>query len=58
MFSIIGIVIKSKKKPTLEWVIFFYGAGEENRTPVASLEGWSFTIKLHPQINYKLIIDL
>jgi hypothetical protein len=26
------------------------GAGEGNRTLVASLEGWSFTIKLHPQI--------
>ncbi len=24
------------------------GAGEGNRTLVASLEGWSFTIKLHP----------
>ncbi len=24
------------------------GAGDENRTHVASLEGWSFTIKLHP----------
>ena len=26
------------------------GAGEGNRTLVASLEGWSFTTKLHPQI--------
>ncbi len=25
------------------------GAGEGNRTLVASLEGWSFTTKLHPQ---------
>jgi len=25
-----------------------YGAGEGNRTLVVSLEGWSFTIKLHP----------
>ena len=24
------------------------GAGEGNRTLVASLEGWSFTTKLHP----------
>src|SRR5438874_2571151 len=24
-------------------------AGEGNRTPMTSLEGWSFTIKLHPQ---------
>jgi hypothetical protein len=26
-----------------------YGAGEGNRTLVISLEGWSFTIKLHPR---------
>ena len=25
------------------------GAGEGNRTLVISLEGWSFTTKLHPQ---------
>ena len=25
------------------------GAGEGNRTLMASLEGWSFTTKLHPQ---------
>ena len=25
-----------------------YGADEENRTPVTSLEGWSSTTKLHP----------
>lgn len=25
------------------------GAGTGNRTQVASLEGWNFTIKLHPQ---------
>ncbi len=24
------------------------GAGEGNRTLIASLEGWSFTTKLHP----------
>ena len=24
------------------------GAGEGNRTPVISLEGWSFTTKQHP----------
>ncbi|VDN47378.1 protein of unknown function [Petrocella atlantisensis] len=30
-------------------------AGRGNRTPVTSLEGWSFTIKLHPQNdNYHL----
>ncbi len=26
------------------------GAGEGNRTLVASLEGWSFTTKLHPRV--------
>ena len=30
------------------------GAGEGNRTLVASLEGWSFTTKLHPQLNWLL----
>ena len=31
---------------------FFHanGAGEGNRTLIASLEGWSFAIKLHPLI--------
>ena len=28
------------------------GAGDENRTHVASLEGWSSTIELHPQITF------
>ena len=27
-----------------------HGAGGENRTRVASLEGWSFTTKLHPRV--------
>ena len=26
-------------------------AGDGNRTHMASLEGWSFTIKLHPHVN-------
>jgi hypothetical protein len=26
------------------------GAGNENRTRIASLEGWSFTIKLCPRV--------
>ncbi len=28
------------------------GAGDGNRTHVISLEGWSSTIELHPQISY------
>ncbi len=32
------------------------GAGEGNRTPVASLEGWSSTIELHLLVNYLTII--
>ena len=32
------------EKPTI-----FLGAGEGNRTLVSSLEGYSFTIKLHPR---------
>ena len=30
-----------------------YGAGDGNRTHVISLEGWSSTIELHPQILLK-----
>ena len=30
--------------------LVIYGAGEGNRTLVISLEGWSFTTKLHPHI--------
>jgi hypothetical protein len=30
-------------------LIYSVGAGNENRTRIASLEGWSFTIKLCPQ---------
>jgi hypothetical protein len=26
-----------------------YGAGDGNRTHIASLEGWGFTTKLHPR---------
>jgi hypothetical protein len=28
--------------------VFIHGAGEGNRTLIASLEGWCFTTKLHP----------
>ena len=28
------------------------GAGDGNRTHVTSLEGWGFTIKLHPQSHW------
>jgi len=31
-------------------ILFLHGAGDQNRTDVASLEGWSFTTKLHPQL--------
>ena len=31
-------------------------AGDGNRTRVTSLEGWSFTAKLHPQTQLKLTI--
>ena len=30
------------------WEKYEVGAGDGNRTHVASLEGWNFTIKLHP----------
>ena len=28
------------------------GAGEGNRTPITSLEGWSSTIELHPPVGF------
>ena len=28
------------------------GAGEGNRTPITSLEGWSSTIELHPHVGF------
>jgi hypothetical protein len=31
-------------------LIYRSGAGNENRTRIASLEGWSFTIKLCPRV--------
>ena len=38
-----------------DWAtLLIYGAGEGNRTLVASLEGWSFTTKLHPQNLYSI----
>ena len=32
------------------WAIGPFGAGDENRTHDISLEGWGFTIKLHPHV--------
>lgn len=45
-------ILKNKKTPQAE---FFKersknGAGDGNRTHIASLEGWSFTTKLHLQV--------
>jgi hypothetical protein len=37
--------------------IKYTGAGEENRTPIASLEGWSFTTKLHLQMVTRVGIE-
>jgi hypothetical protein len=43
---------KSPKLPPQlhKLLIFKDGAGNENRTRIASLEGWSFTIKLCPHL--------
>ena len=32
-------------------MIFASGADDGNRTHVSSLEGWGFTIKLHPRVD-------
>lgn len=33
------------------------GAGDGNRTHAISLEGWSSTIELHPQIPLNLVVE-
>ncbi len=40
-------------KPTVR-LTRFDGAGDGNRTHIASLEGWSFTTKLHP---HKIMVE-
>ena len=42
-----GSFARTKIRPFTGWSIF--GAGEGNRTPVVSLEGFCSTIELHPQ---------
>ena len=39
---------KDEVRSPLSWTLC--GAGEGNRTLVASLEGWCFTTKLHPHV--------
>jgi hypothetical protein len=49
--SVVGRVIPrapSAETPVLPNDLWF-GAGDGNRTHVASLEGWSSTIELHPR---------
>ena len=42
--------VDCKTPPKCDWIgIFEIGAGDGNRTRVASLEGWNSTIELHPQ---------
>jgi hypothetical protein len=39
------------KRPKCDWIdMSEIGAGDGNRTRVASLEGWNSTIELHPQL--------
>ena len=41
-----------EEKPTRPLILLIgsdVGAGDGNRTHVTSLEGWNFTIKLHPR---------
>ena len=42
---------RTTKKPFRQQRVGRVRAGEGNRTLIASLEGWSFTSKLHPQYN-------
>ena len=39
-------------RPLVNYIynVSFNGAGRGNRTPDISLEGWSFTTKLHPHL--------
>ena len=49
IFQQLFLGLWSKKKHSWS-VVIQIGAGEENRTLTVSLEGWSSTIKLHPQL--------
>lgn len=40
----------NKKTALLAVYQLLYGAGDGNRTHATSLEGWSSTIELHPQL--------
>ena len=51
-------LLKDKEKTLIIQGFNFTGAGGGNRTLTISLEGWSSTIKLHPQLKYELIIQL
>lgn len=51
-------LLKDKEKTLKIQGFNFIGAGGGNRTLTISLEGWSSTIKLHPQLKYELIIQL
>ena len=49
---------KDNSNVCAENVLTKNGAGDGNRTHVASLEGWSSTIELHPHLLYKNIINI
>ena len=42
---------------SLHHVYIFIGAGDGNRTHVASLEGWNSTIELHPRMGDDGAVD-
>ena len=42
----------------LSYYRMVFGAGDGNRTHVASLEGWNSTIELHPQMERKTRFEL
>ena len=46
-----ALILRSKhhKRQISHEICLFFGAGDGNRTRVASLEGWSSAIELHPQ---------
>ena len=50
-FSIFGMLLKKRLDTIVSNLCFQYGAGDGNRTHVNSLEGYGFTIKLHPHVN-------
>ena len=50
-----NIAAWNARKPLILWELTGFGAGDGNRTHVASLEGWSSTTELHPRASPSIL---